>query len=60
MTVLAPTLQAYFTDRLIRQRRVSPHTIRAYRDTIRLLVTFAAKRAGTQHQSSPSTTSTAA
>lgn len=39
MTMLAPTLQAYFTDRLIRQRRVSPHTIRAYRDTIRLLVT---------------------
>ena len=47
MTVLAPTLQAYFTDRLIRQRRVSPHTIRAYRDTIGLLVTFAAERAGT-------------
>jgi integrase/recombinase XerD len=47
VTVLAPTLQAYFTDRLIRQRRVSPHTISAYRDTIRLLVTFAAARAGT-------------
>ena len=47
MTALAPTLQAYFTDRLIRQRRVSAHTIRAYRDTIRLLVTFAAERAGT-------------
>jgi site-specific recombinase XerD len=45
VTALAPTLQAYFTDRLIRQRRVSPHTIRAYRDTIRLLVTFAAARA---------------
>jgi len=44
MTMLAPTLQAYITDRLIRQRRVSPHTIRAYRDTIRLLVTFAAER----------------
>ena len=47
MTALAPTLQAYFTDRLIRQRRVSPHTIRAYRDTIRLLLTFASERAGT-------------
>ncbi len=44
MTMLAPTLQAYFTDRLIRQRRVSPHTISAYRDTIRLLITFTAKR----------------
>lgn len=47
MTMLAPTLQAYFTDRLIRERRVSPHTISAYRDTVRLLVTFAADRAGT-------------
>jgi integrase/recombinase XerD len=48
MSQIAPSLQAYFTDRLIRERRVSQHTIRAYRDTIRLLVTFAAKRAGTQ------------
>ncbi len=47
MTALAPSLQAFFTDRLIRERRVSPHTISAYRDTIRLLVTFAAKRTGT-------------
>jgi site-specific recombinase XerD len=44
--MLAPTLQAFFTDRLIRQRRVSPHTISAYRDTIRLLVTFTAEHAG--------------
>jgi integrase/recombinase XerD len=41
MTRLAPTLQAFFTDRLIRQRRGSPHTIGAYRDTIRLLVSMA-------------------
>lgn len=47
MSLIAPSLQAYFTDRLIRERRVSPHTIRAYRNTIRLLVIFAAKRAGT-------------
>jgi integrase/recombinase XerD len=47
MTLLAPTLQTYFTDRLIRERRVSPHTISAYRDTARLLVTFAAGRAET-------------
>jgi site-specific recombinase XerD len=47
MSLIAPALQAYFTDRLIRERRVSPHTIRAYRNTIRLLVGFAAKRAGT-------------
>ncbi|MGZ6564210.1 MAG: tyrosine-type recombinase/integrase [Solirubrobacteraceae bacterium] len=47
MSLIAPSLQAYFTDRLIRERRVSPHTIRSYRDTIRLLVGFAAQRAGT-------------
>ena len=34
MTALAPTLQAFFTDRLIRQRQASPHTIAAYRDTL--------------------------
>ena len=28
MTALAPTLQAFFTDRLITQRHASPHTIR--------------------------------
>ena len=42
MTALAPTLQAFFTDRLIRQRQASPHTIAAYRDTLRLLLGFAA------------------
>jgi site-specific recombinase XerD len=47
MSLIAPSLQAYFTDRLIRQRRVSPHTIRSYRDTIRLLVKFAAERRAT-------------
>src|SRR6266542_915945 len=44
MSVLAPTLQAFFTDRLIRQRQVSPHTVASYRDTLRLLLTFAAER----------------
>jgi len=38
MTTLAPALQAFFTDRLIAQRRASPHTIAGYRDTFRLLV----------------------
>jgi site-specific recombinase XerD len=41
MTVLAPTLQAFFTERLIRQRHASGHTIAAYRDTLRLLLVFA-------------------
>lgn len=40
MTALATTLQAFFTDRLIRQRQASPHTVAAYRDTLRLLLVF--------------------
>jgi integrase/recombinase XerD len=45
MSLLAPTLQAFFTDRLIGQKRASAHTIAAYRDTIRLLLAFAAEHA---------------
>jgi site-specific recombinase XerD len=41
MSALAPTLQAFFTDRLIAQRHASPHTITSYRDTMRLLLQFA-------------------
>lgn len=47
MSALAPTLQAFFTDRLIRQRQASSQTIAAYRDTLRLLLAFAADRTGT-------------
>jgi integrase/recombinase XerD len=46
MTALAPTLEAYFTDRLIRQRRVSPNTVASYRDTLKLLLTFVHTRTG--------------
>lgn len=38
MTALAPTLQKFFTDRLLSQRAASPHTVAAYRDTFRLLL----------------------
>src|SRR5262249_46757912 len=48
MTALAPTLQAFFTDRLTRQRQASPHTIAAYRDTWRLLLGYAARHTGRQ------------
>lgn len=34
-------LQAFFTERLIRERSASPHTIASYRDTFRLLIAFA-------------------
>ncbi len=43
-TLLAPLLQRFFTDRLLRQRQVSPHTIASYRDTFRLLLKFAHQR----------------
>lgn len=46
VTALAPTLQAFFTDRLIRQRNASSHTIAAYRDTWRLLLGYAATTLG--------------
>jgi integrase/recombinase XerD len=48
MTALAPTLQAFFTDRLITQRHASSHTIRSYRDTMRLLLAFAHHELHTQ------------
>lgn len=38
---LPTLLEAFFTDRLMRQRRASPHTIASYRDTFRLLLHFA-------------------
>ena len=48
MSALAPTLQAFFTERLLRQRQASTHTIAAYRDTLRMLLAFAAKRLNTE------------
>jgi site-specific recombinase XerD len=38
--MVAPTLQGFFTDRLLRQRQVSPRTITAYRDSLRLFLTW--------------------
>jgi integrase/recombinase XerD len=46
MSDLAPVLQEFFTCRLVSQRDASPATIAAYRDTFRLLLGFAAARAG--------------
>ena len=48
MSALAPILQGFFTDKLTRQRQASPHTIAAYRDTCKLLLGFASRRAGKQ------------
>ena len=44
MSPLAPILQGFFTDKLIRQRRAGPNTIAAYRDTCRLLIEFDRRR----------------
>lgn len=50
MTVAVPTrkfaalLEGFFTDRLIRQRQASSHTVAAYRDTFRLLLHHAQAR----------------
>ena len=43
---LPALLQSFFTDRLLRQRHASPHTIAGYRDSFRLLLNFAAQRLG--------------
>jgi len=40
----ASVLQSFFSNRLIKQRDVSPNTIAAYRDTFRLLLQFAGER----------------
>lgn len=47
MSILAPSLQAFFTDRLLTQRQASPNTIAAYRHTFGLLLRFATDRTGT-------------
>lgn len=43
---VAPLVRKYFTDHLLNQRRVSPRTIAAYRDTMRLLVRYLHESAG--------------
>jgi len=44
ITMLAPVLTRFFTQRLMNQRHASPHTISSYRDTFRLLLKFARER----------------
>jgi len=43
---LPALVQAFFTDRLLRQRCASPHTIAGYRDAFRLLLRFALEQLG--------------
>ncbi len=48
MSALAPTLQAFFTQRLSSQLHASANTVAAYRDAWRLLLRHAQDRAGKQ------------
>lgn len=47
MTPLPPLLQGFFTERLARQCDASPHTVAAYRDSLRLLLAFVHQQSGT-------------
>lgn len=44
MTSLAPLLESFFTDRLYGQLQASPNTVSTYRDSFRLLLSFAQSR----------------
>jgi site-specific recombinase XerD len=46
MSKLAPTMEGFFTERLIAQRRASRNTLASYRDTFRLLLAFAQQQTG--------------
>lgn len=45
-STFAMLLQSFFTDRLLRQMRASPHTVASYRDTFRLLLRYTTERLG--------------
>jgi integrase/recombinase XerD len=47
MTSLAPVLQRFFSAKLIGQEHASSHTIRSYRDALRLLLIHAQRATGT-------------
>jgi site-specific recombinase XerD len=46
MTPLGRILRGFFTDYLPRQRAMSPHTLHSYRDSLKLLLKFAAGKRG--------------
>jgi len=47
MTLIAATMESFFVERLAQQKRASPDTIAAYRDTMRLLLGFVHDKTGT-------------
>ena len=46
MTLIAPTIQAFFSERLAGQLQASPRTIASYRDTLRLLLHYTHQQTG--------------
>ncbi|HTS52164.1 MAG TPA: site-specific integrase, partial [Burkholderiales bacterium] len=46
MSPVAPTLQGFFTERLVKHRHVSPRTITSYRDSLKLLFQFVEQQTG--------------
>jgi len=46
MSLVAPTLQLFLTERLAKQRQASPQTVTTYRNTFRLLLGFVQERMG--------------
>ena len=46
MSLIAPTLESFFTDRLVKQQHASPATIGPYRDSLRMLLTYAQEHTG--------------
>jgi len=46
MSLIASTLQSFFTDRLVNQRHASSRTIASYRDSLRMLIVFVHDRTG--------------
>ena len=49
-STLGLALQGFFTDYLPRQRGLSPHTLKSYRDSVKLLLQFAAGEKGDPSQ----------
>ena len=46
MSLVAPTLEAFFTERLMAQRHASPHTVASYRYCLKLLVSYVQETTG--------------
>lgn len=49
-STLAHALHGFFTDYLPQQRALSPHTLQSYRDSLKLLLQFAAGKSGDPSQ----------